>query len=56
MGGGQELQKIAEEQRFESEIVPPKISLIFNPKLGEEQKKGLHSNLGRFFAQTWTQA
>ena len=37
--GGQELQKIWEEQRSESEIVPPKFSPIFCPKLGEEQKK-----------------
>ena len=44
-------------RRTESEIVPPKISPIFCPKLGEEQKKkGLHSNLVRFFAQTWEQA
>ena len=43
-GGGQELQKILEEQRSESENVPPKISPIFRPKLGEEQKK-------RVFAQ-----
>ena len=37
--GAQELQKIWDEQRSESEIVPPKISPIFRPKLGEEQKK-----------------
>ena len=55
-GGGQELQKIRKEQRSESEIVSSKFSPIFRPKLGEEQKKGLHSNLVRFFAQTWMQA
>ena len=47
--GGQELQKIWEVERSESEIVPLKISPIFRPKLGEEQKKkGLHSNFVRF--------
>ena len=56
-GGGQEFQKIWEEQRSESKIVPLKFSRIFRPKLGEEQKKkkGLHSNSVRFFAQTWVQ-
>ena len=38
-GGGQKLQKIWEEQRSESEVVPLKFSLIFRPNLGEEQKK-----------------
>ena len=37
--GGQKLWKIWEEQRSESEIVPPEISPIFYPKSGEEQKK-----------------
>ena len=56
-GEGQKLQKIWGEQRSESEIVPSKMSPIFRPKLGEEQKKkGLHSNLVRFFTQTWMQA
>ena len=75
--GGQKLQKIWEEQRTESEIVPPKhqsdfsskirwrakkssslkFSPIFCPKLGmKSKKKGLHSNLVQFFAQTWMQA
>ena len=38
-GVGQEFQKIWEEQRPESEIVPLKFSWIFCPKLGEERKK-----------------
>ena len=38
-GGGQKLQKIWEEQRSESEIVPPKRNPVFCPKLGEEHKK-----------------
>ena len=38
-GGGQKFQKIWEEQRSESEVVPFKFSLIFRPNLGEEQKK-----------------
>ena len=50
-GGVQKFQKIWEEKRSESENVPLKFSLIFRPKLGEEQKKGLHSNLVRFCAQ-----
>ena len=29
---------------------------MFCPKLGEDQKKGLHSNLVRCFAQNWVQA
>ena len=37
--GGQKFQKIWEEQRSESEVVPFKFSLIFRPNLGEEQKK-----------------
>ena len=37
--GGQKFQKIWEEQRSESEVVPLKFSLIFRPNLGEEQKK-----------------
>ena len=37
--GGQKFQKIWEEQRSESEIVPLKFSPIFRPKSGEEQKK-----------------
>ena len=55
--GGQELQKILEEERSESEIIPPKIGPISCPKLGEEQKKkGFRSNLVWFFAQTRVQA
>ena len=54
-GGGGGGQKIREEERSESEIVPLKFGPIFRPNLGEEQKKikkkGLHSNLVRFFAQ-----
>ena len=38
-GGGQKFQKIWEEQRSESEIVPLKFSPIFRQKLGGEQKK-----------------
>ena len=38
-GGGQKFQKIWEEQRSESEVVPLKSSLIFRPNLGEEHKK-----------------
>ena len=38
-GGGQKFQKIWEEQRSESEVVPLKFSLIFRPNLGEEHKK-----------------
>ena len=49
--GGQELQKIWEEQRSEREIVPLKFCPIFRPKLGEEQKKKRSS-----FAQSWVQA
>ena len=37
--GGQKFQKIWEEQRSESEVVPLKFSLIFRPNLGEEHKK-----------------
>ena len=37
--GGQKFQKIWEEQRSESEVVPLKFSLIFLPNLGEEHKK-----------------
>ena len=37
-GGGQKFQKIWEEQRSESEVVPLKFSLIFRPNLGEEHK------------------
>ena len=37
--GGQKFQKIWEEQRSESEVVPLKFSLIFRPNLGEERKK-----------------
>ena len=37
-------------------IDSPKISPIFCPKLVEDQKKGLHSNLVRFLAQTLVQA
>ena len=49
--GSQEFQKILEEQTSESEIVSLKFSPIFRPKLREEQKKSLHSNSVRFFAQ-----
>ena len=38
--GGQKFQKIWEEQRSESEIVPLKFSRIFRPNTGEEQKQG----------------
>ena len=38
-GGSRKFQKIWEEQRSESEVVPLKFSLIFRPNLGEEQKK-----------------
>ena len=59
--GEQKFQKIWEEQRSESEIVPLKFSPIFRPKSGEEQKnkkvkskkkEGLHSNLVQFFVQS----
>ena len=50
-GGGQNFQKIWQEQRSETEIVPPKFSQNIRPKSGEEQKKGLHSNLVQIFAQ-----
>ena len=51
-GGAKKFQKIWEEQRSESEVVPLKFSLIFRPNLGEEpKKKGLHSNFVRFFGQ-----
>ena len=43
-GGGQKFQKIWEQQRSESEIVPLKFSPIFRPKLGEEQKKTKKTN------------
>ena len=33
-----------------------KFSSFFGPKLDEDQKKSLHSNLARFLAQTWVQA
>ena len=36
-------------------IVSPKISPVFCPKLGEDQKKDLHSNLVQFFAQIWVE-
>ena len=41
---GQKLQKIWEKHRSEFEIVSLKFRPIFRPKLGEEQKKGLHLN------------
>ena len=51
-GGGQKFQKIWEEQRSASEVVPLKFSLIFRPNLGEEhKKKGLRSNFVPFFGQ-----
>ena len=51
-GGGQKFQKIWQEQRSKTEIVPPRSSPKFRPKSGEEQKKkGLHSNLVQIFAQ-----
>ena len=43
--GGQKFQKICEEQKSESEVVPLKFSLIFRPNLGEEQKKKKRSLL-----------
>ena len=52
-GGGQELQKNFEEQRSESEIVPPKISPIFCPKLGEEQKKVFTQIWSDFLPKLW---
>ena len=38
--GSQKFQRIWEEQRSESEIVPLKFSPIFRPNTGEEQKLG----------------
>ena len=47
--GGQKLRKISEKQRTESEIVPPEISRIFCPKLGEQQKKRSSLKFGPVF-------
>ena len=38
-GGAQKFQKIWQEQRSKTEIVPPRSSPNFRPKSGEEQKK-----------------
>ena len=48
--GGQELQKIGEVIRPISDS-SSKFGPIFCPKLDEEQKKDLHSNLVRFVCQ-----
>ena len=49
-GGGQKFQKIWEEQRSESEVVPLKFSLIFRPNLGEEQKKKVCTQIPSHFS------
>ena len=38
-----------ENNEAKSKISPLKISPVFGPKSGEHEKKGLHSNLVRFF-------
>ena len=46
---GQDFQKFWEEQRSESDIVPLKFSPMFRPKLGEEQKKKVFTQISSNF-------
>ena len=49
-GGARNFRKL-ENKYLIQKLFRPKSVRFFCPKLGGEQKKGLHSNLVRFFAQ-----
>ena len=57
-GGGARNFRKSEKNKDQNRIVPPKFSPIFaqNQVKSKKKKKGLHSNLVRFFAQSWVQA